>query len=172
MTDTNLPPTSDGLAEISERLQEYNQTLQEQAFLLGYRNGYREGGMMQDLLEFVREQSRQPDIPEAERTAWKCVEEHLAANGAYIPEDAEITHPPGLNCYIGAADSRPHLQVAGERIHIEDFGFEWKPNEHADSVDDFEPHQEVATIELSFQMELPRDSEEREELLEYLEGLR
>jgi hypothetical protein len=166
-----LPPATPEQEQFDDRLQELTQNIQEQAFLLGYRNGYREGELVQGLLAWARKRSMEADSSE-ERTAWMDVEHHLASNGAFIQEDDEITFPPGFTAYIGAADSRPYVQVAGNRIHIQDFDLTWKPNDHAESVDDFEPHREEATLELEFTVDLPRDSEQREALLQFLEGLR
>lgn len=174
MSDQELPPGVDALGGISDRLQDYNQKVQEQAFLLGYRNGFREGDMMQGLLAWVREAQADPDITQDRLDTLRDVEHYLASNGAFLDDEGEgeVTYPPGLNTYIGAFDATPMIQVAGERIHIEDFQFDWKPNPHAESVDDFEPHRETATIEFSVDLELPRDSEQRAELMQFLEGLR
>ena len=172
--DTNLPPMADGLNEISDRLQEYNQNIQEQAFLLGFRNGFREGELMQDLLQWVKNAQGDPTISQKRLDVLRDVEHYLVENGAFLddPEEGEITHPPGIQWYLGAFEATPMIQVAGERIHTEDFQFDWKPNPHAESVDDFEPHRDTAEIELSFQIEIPKDSEEREALMEFLDGLR
>jgi hypothetical protein len=170
-TDMGLPPLTQEQQETSDRLQDLTQNIQEQAFLLGYRNGYREGELVQGLLKWARKRSMEAEGPE-ERAAWQSVEHHLASNGAFLDDEGEITFPPGFTTYIGAADSRPYVQVAGERIHIQDFQFDWKPNPHAESVDDFEPHREEAVLSLEFEVDLPRGSEPREALMEFLEGLR
>ena len=172
--DTNLPPMEGGMSEISDRLQDYNQKIQEQAFLLGYRNGFREGELMQDLLQWVKNAQGDPTISQKRLDVLRDVEHYLVENGAFLddPEEGEITHPPGMLWYLGAFDATPMIQVAGERIQIEDMQFDWKPNPHAESVDDFEPHRDTATIELEFQVDIPKDSEEREALMEFLDGLR
>lgn len=163
----------DGMGEISERMQEMNQTIQEQAFLLGYRNGYREGDLVQGLLHWVREQQAEPDIHQERLDALRDVEHFLASNGAFIHDEDEITHPPGLNVYSGAAFCRPHIQVAGERIHVQDFTFQWDPNPPGTSLDEFQavPRDELGEITITMELELPEDSEEREELKQFLEGL-
>lgn len=164
------------MGEISERLQEYNQKVQEQAFLLGYRNGFREGDLVQGLLAWVREEQADPDISQERLDAMRDVEHYLASNGAFIQEDAdqETTHPPGLLFYVGAFEAQPFVQVAGERIHIEDLDFQWDPMKpsSATAYDGFEPANESGTIELQFHLDLPEDSEERAELMQFLEGLR
>ena len=165
----SLPPVADD--GISERLQDYNQKIQEQAFLLGYRNGFREGSMLEDTLFLAREQMNTAPS-QAEQEAWEEVVWYLQQQGAAITEEDEITHPPGFDLYLGAFDATPMIQLAGQRIHIENMHFDWLPNSDAASVDDFEPHRETATIELEIQLELPKDSDERDELMQFLEGLR
>lgn len=173
--DNSLPPMAqdDGLGEISERLQEMNQTIQEQAFLLGYRNGFREGDLVQGLLHWVREEQADPEVSQERLDALRDVEHYLASNGAFIQDDGEITFPPGLNVYSGAADCRPHIQVAGERIHVSDYTFQWDPNPPGTSLDEFsaEPRDELGEITITMELELPEDSDEREELKQFLEGL-
>lgn len=167
-----LPMADDGLGEISDRLQEYNKTVQEQAFLLGHRNGYRGGELMQDMLQMARRESSEADSPDA-RAAWMDVEHHLAANGAFLKDsgEAEITHPPGMNTYIGAVDGRPHIQVAGERIHIEDFDFQWEPSPDNHDWIHVEPQGERGQITITAELNLPEDSEERDALMEFIQGL-
>lgn len=162
------------MGEISERLQEYNQKVQEQAFLLGYRNGFREGELAQSVLHWVREQAADPDISQERLDVLRDVEHFLASNGAFIQEDQEITHPPGLLFYVGAFEAQPFVQVAGERIHIEDLDFQWDPDTEGRSAhhEPFEPQGGTGGIELEFTMELEQGSEEREALMQFLEGLR
>jgi len=167
----SLPPVDGEMSDISERLQDYNQKIQEQAFLLGYRNGFREGSMLEDTLYLAREQM-QTAPSEAERNAWQDVVWYLQQQGAAISDEDEITHPPGFDLYLGALDATPMIQVAGQRVHVNGFHFDWLPNPHAQSVDDFEPHRETATIELEIHLELPKDSDQRDELMQLLDGLR
>lgn len=177
MSEDNLPaevgvPDDSELAQISDRLQEMNQTIQEQAFLLGYRNGYREGDLVQALLHWVRKQQADADNQDV-LNAWRDVEHHLVSNGAYLQEseEREITFPPGLNLYLGASDCRPHIQVAGQRVNVADLHFQWEPNPQDPDADQFEPKTEHASIEIEAHLELPEDSEQREALLQFLRGL-
>lgn len=170
--DTNLPPGTGEMDGISERLQEYNQKVQEQAFLLGYRNGFREAELLQGLLAWVREEQAEPDISQERLDALRDVEHFLASNGAFIQDDQEITHPPGLVAYLDAQQFTPFVQVAGERIHIEDLDFRWDPAPPAPEgrYEGFEPQAEQGKITIEATLELPEDSEERQKLMEYLEG--
>lgn len=171
--DTNLPQMADD--GVSEQLQQYNETIQEQAFLLGFRNGYREGEMLQEVLQWVRSQQADPDISQERLDTLRDVEHHLASSGAWIPEEEEeVTHPPGLNTYIGAGHGRPHIQVAGQRLGVEDLEITWEPapNDTADRYEGFEPQAERGEITIEATVELPEDSEERAELMQFLERLR
>lgn len=174
--DQGLPPMvpeDHEMDGISERLQEYNQQIQEQAFLLGYRNGYREGDLVQGLLQWVRDQQAEPDISQERLDALVEVEHWLASNGAFIQDEDETTFPPGLTTYIGAFEAQPFVQVAGERIHIQDLDFTWDPNPPGTSLDEFqgEPRDELGGIQITMKLDLPEGSEEREELKQFLEGL-
>lgn len=172
--DTNLPPGTGEMSEISERLQDYNQKIQEQAFLLGYRNGFREGDLVQGLLAWIREEQAEPDISQERLDTLRDVEHFLASNGAFIEEDQEVTYPPGMLAYFDAQQATPFVQVAGERIAIEDLDFTWDPAPPAPEgrYDGFEPQAERGEITITATLELPKDSEEREALMEYLQGLR
>jgi hypothetical protein len=174
MADDNLPPAPGGTAEISERLQEYNQKVQEQAFLLGYRNGYREGELVQGLLEWVREAQADPDISQERLDTLRDVEHWLASNGAFLQDEQEVTHPPGLLAYLDAQQATPFVQVAGERIHIEDLDFQWDPAPPAPEgrYDGFDPQAESGEITFTIELNLPEDSEERQKLMEFLRGIR
>lgn len=169
--DIDLPPEAQQ-AETGQ-LQEYTQTVQEQAFLLGYRNGFREGDHVPGLLQWVREQKADPDISQDRLDAMRDIEEELAARGAWADDDGEITHPPGLNLYWGAMDLRPHVQVAGERIAVEDIDFQWDPAPPAPEgkYEGFDPQAEAGEISFSVELDLPEDSESREELMQFLNRL-
>jgi len=173
--EVELPPApqQDELSGISERLQRYNQKIQEQAFLLGYRNGFREGEMAQGLMIESRRKQLSTER-ESTRQAWQEVEHWLVQNGAFLEsdQDAEITHPPGLNLYLGAFEGTPMIQVAGERIAVDDFQMNWEPVPSGRPHDGFNPASESGTIQVDLRLDLPEDSEERQALMEFLEGMR
>jgi len=170
--DSNLPEVPESMSGISERLEEFNQKVQEQAFLLGYRNGYREGDMVQGLLAWIRNQQAEPDISQDRLDALRDAEHFMASNGAFISDGDEVTHPPGLITYLDAQRFHPFVQVAGERIEIQDLEFQWEP---APDVPEgrypgFEPAKEKGEISVSITVNLPEDSTERNALMEYLDG--
>lgn len=173
--EVELPPApqQEELSGISERLQRYNQKIQEQAFLLGYRNGFREGEMARGLVRVAQEKQREAER-ESTRQAWQAVEHWLVQNGAFLESDqgAEITYPPGLNLYLGAFEGTPMIQVAGERIAVDDFQMNWEPAPSGRPHDGFNPAAESGKIRVDLRLNLPEDSEERQALMEFLEGVR
>jgi len=127
--------------------------------------------MLDSVLHLAKEQASTAPT-EAEREGWQEVVWYLQQEGAFLDDEGEITHPPGFDLYLGSWEATPMIQVAGQRVNVDAFDFDWLPNPHAASVDDFEPHRDQATIELELHVELPKDSDQREALMEFLDGLR